>query len=89
VVCGATEDVYNPLYLNSSLRLQAMTGKVYDRAEMASCPFDKARSGFVLGEGSGVVVLESEEHAKRRNVDILGEIKGYGYTSDGDHLVRP
>jgi 3-oxoacyl-[acyl-carrier-protein] synthase II len=88
-VVGATEDVYNPLYLNSSLRLQAMSSKVYDKAEMSSCPFDKARSGFVLGEGSGVMVLESEEGAKKRGANVLGEIVGYGYTSDGDHLVRP
>jgi len=49
--------VYNPLYLNSSLRLQAMSGKQYDKAEMSSCPFDKSRSGFILGEGSGVLIL--------------------------------
>jgi 3-oxoacyl-(acyl-carrier-protein) synthase len=48
-VVGATEDVYNPLYLNSSLRLQAMSSKVYERSEMSSCPFNKSRSGFILG----------------------------------------
>ena len=49
VIAGGTEDVYNPLYLNSSLRLQAMSSKVYPTASMASRPFDKGRSGFVLG----------------------------------------
>ena len=58
-IAGGTEDVYNPLYLNSSLRLQAMSSKVYASASMSSRPFDKDRSGFILGEGSGIVILES------------------------------
>lgn len=49
MIVGASEDVYNPLYLNSSIRLQAMTTKLYDRPEYSSRPFDKNRSGFVLG----------------------------------------
>lgn len=48
-LAGASEDVYNPLYTNSSVRLQAMTTKDYDLPSQASCPFDKKRSGFVLG----------------------------------------
>lgn len=56
---------------------------------MSSCPFDKSRSGFILGQGSGVVVMESYQQAKSRGANILGEIVGYGCTSDGDHLVRP
>lgn len=49
VVAGAAEDVYNPLYLNSSLRLQAMSSKLYPIPGQSSCPFDKSRSGFILG----------------------------------------
>jgi 3-oxoacyl-[acyl-carrier-protein] synthase II len=59
VLAGAAEDVYNPLYLHSSLRLQAMTSKQYASPAQASRPFDRQRSGFVLGEGAGVVVVES------------------------------
>ena len=59
VVTGAAEDVYNPLYLNSSIRIQAMTTKQYEEPGHASRPFDKQRSGFVLGEGAGVLVVES------------------------------
>jgi len=57
VIVGASDDVYNPLYLYGNLRLQAMSSKVYDRPEMSSRPFDKQRSGFIMGEGSGVLVL--------------------------------
>ncbi len=72
VVAGATEDVYNPLYLNSSLRLQAMSSKQYENPEMSSCPFNKNRSGFILGEGSGVVILENYQNAKNRGANIYG-----------------
>lgn len=66
-----------------------MTTKPYPSPSQASCPFDKNRSGFVLGEGSGMLVLESLEHAQKRGVPILAELVGYGYTCDGFHLVRP
>jgi 3-oxoacyl-[acyl-carrier-protein] synthase II len=89
VIAAATEDTYNPLTLNSSLRLQAMNSKVYEDPALASCPFDQARAGFVLGEGSGALILESEEHAKKRGACILAEVLGYGTTSDGYHLVKP
>ncbi len=56
---------------------------------MASCPFDAARSGFVLSEGAAVLILESEELALKRGARIYGEIAGFGQTSDGYHLVHP
>ena len=55
----------------------------------ASRPFDKLRDGFVLGEGAGVIVLESLDHATNRNAKILAELIGYGATSDAHHVTQP
>lgn len=55
----------------------------------ASRPFDKRRQGFVMGEGAGALVLEEEEHAKRRGVPILAKLAGFGMTTDAEHLTRP
>ena len=55
----------------------------------ASRPFDKRRHGFVMGEGAGVVVLEEEEHARKRGVEALAVLHGFGMTTDGTHLTRP
>lgn len=87
MVCGGTEAAITPVSVAGFGALTALS-PVEDPAR-ASLPFDKDRSGFVLGEGSGVVVLESYEHAAARGAHIYAEIVGYGATSDAYHITLP
>ena len=82
-VAGASEASIHPLSLAGFLRAKSIT------TDGISRPFDLERSGFVLGEGAGMVVLESLEHAKKRNAKIFCEIKGYGLSSDAYHITSP
>lgn len=86
-LAGGTESTNVEFTYGGFANMKALT-KCED-LERASIPFDKERSGFVLGEGSGVLVLEEYEHAKARGAKIYCEIAGYGATCDGYHMTSP
>ena len=87
MVCGGTESAVTPIGIGGFSALTALTTET-DKNK-ASIPFDKNRSGFVLGEGAGIVVLESYEHAVNRGAVILAEFAGYGATCDAFHITSP
>ncbi len=88
MLAGGTEAPLTPLGLGGFCQLQAVSTRNDDPAH-ASRPFDKDRDGFVMSEGSGVLVLEELEHAKARGANILAEMGGYGATCDANHLTAP
>lgn len=87
MVAGGTEAAVTPVAVGGFASLTALSAS--DDPERASIPFDKERDGFVIGEGAGVVVLESLEHAQARGARILAELVGYGATSDAFHITSP
>jgi 3-oxoacyl-[acyl-carrier-protein] synthase II len=88
VVCGGAEAAIHPLPIAAFASMQALSRR-NDEPERASRPFDKDRDGFVLGEGAGALVLESEEHAKARGARVYAELAGSGVTSDSYHITAP
>lgn len=86
-LCGGTESTVSEFTIGGFKTMKALT-KESDPAK-ASTPFDKNRSGFVLGEGSGVLLLEEYEHAKARGARIYAELAGYGATCDAYHMTAP
>jgi 3-oxoacyl-[acyl-carrier-protein] synthase II len=87
IIAGGAEGSITPLALAGFTSLTALS-KSEDPLR-ASIPFDKERSGFVMGEGAGIVILESLEHAEKRNANIYAEMKGYGSTCDAYHITSP
>lgn len=87
MLAGGTEGSVTPIGIAGFTALTALT--TTEDKTRASIPFDKDRSGFVMGEGAGVVVLEELEHAKARGAKILAEVVGYGCTSDAYHITSP
>lgn len=84
---GGTESSITPVAVAGFTNLTALTTS--DDPMQASLPFDKKRSGFVIGEGAGVVILEELEHAKKRGAKIYAELAGYGATCDAYHITSP
>lgn len=86
-LAGGTESTHEEFTFGGFANMKALTKS--DDLERASVPFDKERSGFVLGEGSAVLVLEEYEHAKARGAKIYAEVAGYGATCDAYHMTSP
>lgn len=88
VICGGSEAVIVPIAMAGLGVMNALSTR-NDEPERASRPFDGQRDGFVMGEGAGILVLESLEHARERGTPILGEISGYGTSNDAYHISAP
>ena len=89
MICGGTEAAVTQIGVAGFGIMKAMTSKFNDNPTKASRPFEAGRDGFVIGEGAGVVVLESLEHAEARGAHIYCELGGYGMSGDAYHMTQP
>jgi len=88
MICGGAEAVISPMGVGGFAAMRALSTR-NDEPERASRPWDKARDGFVVGEGAGILILEELEIAKRRGAHILAEMVGYGMSADAHHVTAP
>ena len=89
MLAGGTEATMTPLCFAGFCAMKAMNTKFNDNPKAGSRPFDSDRGGFIMGEGAGVILLESLESAKRRGAKIYAEMIGYGATCDAHHITTP
>jgi 3-oxoacyl-[acyl-carrier-protein] synthase II len=87
-ICGGTEGVITEMSVGGFAAMKALSTR-NDEPERASRPFDRDRDGFVIAEGCGLLVLESEEHARARGARVLAEIAGFGMSGDAHHISAP
>ena len=88
IIAGGTEASICEIGIAGFENMKALTNETIDK-NRASIPFDKQRSGFVMGEGAGILILEELEHAQKRGAKIYAEVVGYGATSDAYHITSP
>jgi 3-oxoacyl-[acyl-carrier-protein] synthase II len=88
MICGGSEAAVTPMGLGGFGALKALSTR-NDEPARASRPFDAERDGFVVGEGAGILILESLEHAERRGAPIVAEVVGYGMSGDAYHITQP
>jgi 3-oxoacyl-[acyl-carrier-protein] synthase II len=88
MICGGSEATVTPMGVGGFAAMKALSTRNENPAA-ASRPFDAERDGFVVGEGAGILILESLEHAQKRNAPILAEIVGYGMSGDAYHITQP
>jgi 3-oxoacyl-[acyl-carrier-protein] synthase II len=88
MICGGSEAAITPLSVGGFAAMKALSTR-NDEPQRASRPFDAARDGFVVGEGAGILILESLEHAQQRGAKIICEIVGYGMSGDAFHITQP
>ena len=89
MIAGGAEAPITPLGISGFNVIQALSSRYTDDPTKSSRPFDKDRDGFVMGEGAGILVLESLEHALARGATIIAEVAGNGFTNDANHLTAP
>ncbi len=88
MICGGAEACVTPMGIGGFAAMRALSTR-NDEPHRASRPWDRDRDGFVVGEGSGILILEDLEHAQKRNAPILAEMVGYGMSSDAHHITSP